>query len=502
MPLRPPLHYPVPERESIWPAFLLAEFLGDAAPGVLIGSNAGREVRRFDHADRSVHVKIFRGRGCTRQARREAKRLQWYREAGVRVPGTVAVGGRPDRVALLVLETLPGTTLDQALRWPSRRRVLRRLGVLLGKLRGAGLLHRQLYAWHVLVDPDEVALIDVAGTEQVGVGVNRQLRDFAALFATLSGAMLSSAERWRLLDEAGLRKIQRRRLWPRLRAIQFRLQCRGRMPVEPGWSEVQSGTDRLLLHESVVQAPSLQQLGLWLQPPTAVVQRERDGRRNLRWPAPPDLRGAAFWFGKSFPAPVRRKRPLAFVEWDHLRIARELRLPVPEVVAVGRRRGGRSVLWTRGVEPGYSLRDGLHADLDRLKEGMSGLACQLARLVTRLHRGGYCHRDLYLDHFLASRDAEGNLSWVWIDWGRLEQQTPLPRRRRIRDLASLEYSARTADVPARVRLRFFRHYRRAFRGMGSALLHAVIRKADRIEARETRHGRFPVARPVLGDAGN
>jgi hypothetical protein len=76
---------------------------------------------------------------------------------------------------------------------------------------------------------------------------------------------------------------------------------------------------------------------------------------------------------------------------------------------------------------------------------------------------------------------------VLIDLGRLEQHPRLPLRRRIRDLASLDYSARLAGLSRSDRRRAWLCY--GWHGSAN-LLPAVLRKADAIEARQRRKGLY------------
>jgi hypothetical protein len=149
------------------------------------------------------------------------------------------------------------------------------------------------------------------------------------------------------------------------------------------------------------------------------------------------------------------------------------------------------VLWTRGIEPGISCRDLLGqvppANRREIRETLE----MVARITRRLHGAGFCHRDLYLDHFLCEKRGP-RPAWILIDLARVEERVSVPWRRRVKDLASLEYSARAIGIPRTERLRGFRRYFPGPACRERRLLGAVLAKAARIEARELRRSRRSV----------
>ena len=190
--------------------------------------------------------------------------------------------------------------------------------------------------------------------------------------------------------------------------------------------------------------------------------------------------------------PGRGAHSPAAAEWEHLRRARELGVPVPDVVAVGETIGPwgelRSFLMVAellGCEALNEALPGLVTSLEsrefaRLKRS---LIPELAEITARLHGARAFHKDLYLCHFyldLGRLKAEGG-RFTLIDLHRMGVHRWTAARWRVKDLGQLLYS--TFGVPGideRDRLRFWKHYRRRL-GLRSSgwLVRAVRAKAAR-----------------------
>jgi UDP-glucose:(heptosyl)LPS alpha-1,3-glucosyltransferase len=83
---------------------------------------------------------------------------------------------------------------------------------------------------------------------------------------------------------------------------------------------------------------------------------------------------------------------------------------------------------------------------------------EVAHIVSRLHRRGLYHRDLYLCHFLLHTE-ETPMRLSVIDWHRAQIRTHLPERLLIKDLGGLYFSAKQVGLTTRDYYRFMRHYR-------------------------------------------
>jgi tRNA A-37 threonylcarbamoyl transferase component Bud32 len=143
-------------------------------------------------------------------------------------------------------------------------------------------------------------------------------------------------------------------------------------------------------------------------------------------------------------------RPAGWREHDALeRLARD-GLPVPAALGWAASDAGSVVVLER-VPHKESARDAL-ARLPAT--GRRALLARVARLAAELHRKGWHHRDLYLQHVLL-RDPDGAL--VLIDVGRARRAPPPRARWFVKDLAALLHSLPAAVLP-RERLRFVLDY--------------------------------------------
>lgn len=154
----------------------------------------------------------------------------------------------------------------------------------------------------------------------------------------------------------------------------------------------------------------------------------------------------------------------AGVEWTNARLLAQAGVPAIEAIAFGQEMVGiwerRSFVMTREVAgeslerwvPAHLPPVGQETDFARRRRLLDGLA----RLVARLHRAGFVHRDLYLSHiFIEGEDFR------LIDLQRVFR--PRWRRRRwvVKDLAALHFSTPADRVGRWERLRFLCRYVRA-----------------------------------------
>jgi hypothetical protein len=197
------------------------------------------------------------------------------------------------------------------------------------------------------------------------------------------------------------------------------------------------------------------------------------------------------WYGRLQGAehvgPARR-------EGRSLRALRAQGFPVPRALAWFDEPGsrGRSALVMEHLDHREPLRtqlergadEGLQAERDRLD--------RLAALVARLHRAGWYHRDLYLEHVVVTGPHPGDLAL--LDLGRARRE-PAPRARWfVKDVAALFTSA-PDRVGARARLRFLARYLDA-RGVLAAadrrrFQQAVERKAAALASHAPRFVDLP-----------
>jgi len=162
---------------------------------------------------------------------------------------------------------------------------------------------------------------------------------------------------------------------------------------------------------------------------------------------------------KVFPLVVKEalkgnlRLPSGMREWWTTRELELAGFPVPRSVAAGeaRRRGEH-----RSFYASLDLA-GLRPADDALRErGLppAGVVRALARLVARLHRERYRHRDLYLCHVFV--DEAWNA--VLIDHHRTERLAERSRAACVKDLAALAYSAQDTPLRDVDRARFLAAY--------------------------------------------
>jgi heptose I phosphotransferase len=162
-------------------------------------------------------------------------------------------------------------------------------------------------------------------------------------------------------------------------------------------------------------------------------------------------------------------------EWHHLKEARTLGVPVPQVVGTGERIGpwGRfqSFLMLEELAGCRELNEILPdlgarlapEDFERLKRRVIR---EMVRITTTLHRANLFHKDFYLCHFFLDleRATEQAPCLTLIDLHRLGKHPITALRWRIKDLGQLLFSTfGVAGIADRDRLRFWIHYRRAMK---------------------------------------
>jgi UDP-glucose:(heptosyl)LPS alpha-1,3-glucosyltransferase len=113
---------------------------------------------------------------------------------------------------------------------------------------------------------------------------------------------------------------------------------------------------------------------------------------------------------------------------------------------------------------------------------------KLAVLVSRMHRSGFNHRDLYLCHLLVKKTAEEDWTIYVADLHRADRRQRVGTRWKVKDLAALNYSADPQCITRTDRLRFMRHYRDGENPDSSLrrLIRKVLRKTERIRLHDRR----------------
>jgi len=202
---------------------------------------------------------------------------------------------------------------------------------------------------------------------------------------------------------------------------------------------------------------------------------------------------------------LRLGRPIlgARNEWDAILRFHAAGVPTMTPVAMGEFRG-RSFLVTQSLE-------GCHNLLELVREtavgqtflsaepviaagrqeclphvtGLSRLIGEVARIARTMHRAGLHHQDFYLNHMLLPDGATSPHVRV-IDLGRARQKRRLASRWIVKDLAQLDFSARS--LSCRDRLRFLRAYLgRPLRRDDKRLIRRIWFKSQHIARHTARH---------------
>ncbi|MBI4575178.1 MAG: hypothetical protein HY722_02830 [Planctomycetes bacterium] len=179
---------------------------------------------------------------------------------------------------------------------------------------------------------------------------------------------------------------------------------------------------------------------------------------------------------------------LARHEWEAIRAVRRGGVPVPSTAAAWGETGSVLIsLAPRGASPLEDVRPTSLAPYRR-----RDLVRRVAELARRFHETGWVHKDLNLAHLIGGPHA-GDL-WL-IDFARAQPRgRVMDLRWRVKDLASLLYSARQGGWSAADVLRFLRTYtgrdeecaRRRWTTGERGLMKWVQAKAARIAWHEAR----------------
>ncbi|MEK7755997.1 MAG: lipopolysaccharide kinase InaA family protein [Planctomycetota bacterium] len=180
---------------------------------------------------------------------------------------------------------------------------------------------------------------------------------------------------------------------------------------------------------------------------------------------------------------------LAGNEWEWIRRITEDGIPCVQAVAFGEDLACshelRSAILTAGV-PGQSLERWVIQWHDADRFTIQQLIMTTAALISRLHRQGYIHRDLYLSHVFYDPSSPMERSLRLIDLQRVIRPRWRFRRWMVKDLASLNFSTPSRLVSRTDRVRWLRRYLGIEKLDASArrLVYRVVGKTQRIAERE------------------
>jgi tRNA A-37 threonylcarbamoyl transferase component Bud32 len=356
------------------------------------------------------------GFGFISSSQREAGLLRQLRQAGVGCPDWIAAGEDDNGQAFLLLRSVgSGIDLASFLRrrpsasWLLRRQFARLLGESLAHLHEAGFAHHDLFAKHVLVNPQDgsVSFLDWQRSKwQMVVDGAQRWQDLAALHATLPDELARRRDRlaclrsyfravwpgWipRAVRRDALREIERRAQRLLLRR-KVREQRQTAMPI---------GSQRLIWldGEAMCVTPEFH-TALGGEMPAMLTDMPRQGVSRSEIEVP-DLRRAllvrrrAFdplgWlassvFGRPFVTPELQQVALLFRLQRH-------GIVTPRLLAFGQRRlrwtAGSFLLIERveGVDPGEWLREQAARPVEVARR--RHVIRKVAELLQRIHAAG------------------------------------------------------------------------------------------------------------------
>ncbi|HUQ70642.1 MAG TPA: lipopolysaccharide kinase InaA family protein, partial [Planctomycetaceae bacterium] len=140
-------------------------------------------------------------------------------------------------------------------------------------------------------------------------------------------------------------------------------------------------------------------------------------------------------------------------------------------------------LITAALEQCHKLSE---CEADQPPDQRRDVVTDVADIARRMHDAGLHHQDFYLGHLMRPDDDRGRIHV--IDLGRAQTHVRWTARRWIvKDLAQLNYSAKTAT--ATERLRFLRAYLgRSLSDADKSLVASILRKTERIARHSTKNG--------------
>lgn len=233
------------------------------------------------------------------------------------------------------------------------------------------------------------------------------------------------------------------------------------------------------------------------------VYRQLEGRRTLRFEL--DHRG---YFLKShkgvgwkeiFKNLLQLRAPILGATHEKLAIAalQQAGIGTMTMSAFGCRGNNpahqESFIITEAIEPSISLEDLAiqWRESPPSVEEKRKLLMEVCEMTRRMHKAGVNHRDFYICHFLLPLQGEDR-SLKLIDLHRALIHADLPFRWRLKDLASLYYSAFDVPLTKRDKLRFIKHYSglplREALNQDQMLWRKVEKKAKKLYKKALRKG--------------
>ena len=156
-------------------------------------------------------------------------------------------------------------------------------------------------------------------------------------------------------------------------------------------------------------------------------------------------------------------RKTAFDEFSNILAFHQAGLPTMIPVAAGKRVskifGSESFLITKGIKDCVTLETYAESCLKtKTFAEKTGLIKKIALLSRKMHQSGFNHRDFYLCHLLIGTEENNKDELFIVDLHRVDVRKKVPERWIIKDLAALNYSAKSINITRTDKLRFLKYY--------------------------------------------
>ena len=233
-----------------------------------------------------------------------------------------------------------------------------------------------------------------------------------------------------------------------------------------------------------------------------ILSKEQGPRSVCRFSLPDEEGEKAFFLKRHLHPPLREQireffRYGSFLsggrrEWENIWKIRQVGISTIDPVGFGERRewGGwevESFLVSLELKEACRLTEFIPKHLSpplnsSLLSRKRQLLGELALLARRIHEAGLFHRDFYLGHVFVTDRKEGEMELYLMDLQRIFRPKWRIERWRIKDLASLNFSAPPGWFTATDRLRFYKQYRGIPRleDRDRSLIRRITRKSQRI----------------------
>jgi heptose I phosphotransferase len=170
----------------------------------------------------------------------------------------------------------------------------------------------------------------------------------------------------------------------------------------------------------------------------------------------------SFW--KYFQERIRfASKKTAFDEFSNILAFHQAGLPTMIPVAAGKRAGkvigSESFLITKGIKDCVTLETYAESCLKtKTFTEKTELIKKTALLSRKMHQRGFNHRDFYLCHLLIGTEENNRDELFIVDLHRVDIRKKVPERWIIKDLAALNYSAKSKNITRTDKLRFLKYY--------------------------------------------